>query len=57
MTASNNKSYLGYFNKLIEEYNNTYHHSISKKPVDGGYSALTEEIEMNPEAPKYDVGD
>ena len=31
MTANNKKSYLGYFNKLVDEYNNTYHRSIGKK--------------------------
>ena len=31
MTADNKKSYLGYFNKLVDEYNNSYHHSIDKK--------------------------
>ena len=25
------KSYLSYLNKLMDEYNNTYHHSIDKK--------------------------
>ena len=27
MTGSDSKSYLGYLNKLVDEYNN-YHHSI-----------------------------
>ena len=31
MTANHNKSYLPYLNKLEEQYNNTYHHSINKK--------------------------
>ena len=31
MTTNDNKSYLGYLNKLVVEYNNTYHHSIDKK--------------------------
>ena len=39
MTA---KSYLGYLNKLGDEYNNNYHRSIGKKPIDANYSALTE---------------
>ena len=30
MTANNNKSYLGSLNKLADEYNNSYHHSIGK---------------------------
>ena len=48
---------LGYLNKIIDEYNNTYHHSIVKKLADADYSALTEEIETNPKSPKFRVGD
>ena len=44
MTANNSKSYLVYLNKLVDEYNNTYHHSIDKKPIDADYSALTEKL-------------
>ena len=29
MTANNSKSYLSYVNKLVDQYNNTYHHSIN----------------------------
>ena len=50
MTASDSKSYLGYLNKLVDECNNTYHHSISKKPIDANYSTLTEKIEKNRKA-------
>ena len=57
MIANDSKSYLGYLNKLVDEYNNTYHHSIKKKPIDADYSALSEEIDMNPKAPKFKVGD
>ena len=32
-----------------------YPHSICKKPVDAGYSALPEEIESNKKAPKFTV--
>ena len=42
MTANNNKSYLSYLNKLVDEYNNSYHYSISKKPIDADYSALAQ---------------
>ena len=28
MTANDSKSYLSYLNKLIDQYKNTYHHSI-----------------------------
>ena len=31
MAANNNQFYLGYINKLIDEYNNTYHYSVGKK--------------------------
>ena len=57
LTANNNKSYLGYLNKLVDEYNNTYHCSISKKFIDAGYQYLTEEIEFSHKAPKFKVGD
>ena len=29
MTANDSKSYLPYLNKLVDQYNNTYHHSIT----------------------------
>ena len=29
MTANNSKSYLNYLNKSVDQYNNTFHHSIS----------------------------
>ena len=57
MTVNNSKSYLGYLNKLINEYNNTYHNSIGKKPIDADYSALTEGTELSRKAPKFKVGD
>ena len=31
MTVNDSNSYLDYLNKLIDKYNNTYHHSIIKK--------------------------
>ena len=31
MTANDRKSYLSYLNKLLDQLNNTYHHSIDKK--------------------------
>ena len=57
MTANDSKSYLSYLNKLVDQYNNTYHHSIHKKPVNTDYSALSENIEANPKAPKFKVSD
>ena len=31
---------LAYRNKLVDQYNSTYHHSINKKPINANYSAL-----------------
>ena len=47
MTTNDSKSYLSYLNKLLDQYNNTYHHSIGRKPINVDYSALTEKIETN----------
>ena len=57
MTANSGKSYLGYLNKLLDEYNNTCHCSNGKKPIHADYSALTEEIESSHKSPKFKVGD
>ena len=53
-TTSDSKSDLDNLNKLVDQYN---HCSIGKKPVDTDYSALFEEIETNPKAPTFKVGD
>ena len=42
MKANDSKSDLAYLNKLVDQYNNTYHHSIGKKAINVDYSALTE---------------
>ena len=42
MKANDSKSDLTYLNKLVDQYNNTYHHSIGKKAINADYSALTE---------------
>ena len=40
MTADDNKSYFNsYLNKLVDQYNSAYHHSISKKSNNADYSA------------------
>ena len=57
MTANNSRSYLGYLNKLVDEYNNTCHYYIGKKSINANYSALAEEIKSSHEAPKFKVGD
>ena len=55
-TANDRKLRFRYLNKLIDEYNSSYHHSLVKKVIDADYSTLTEEIESNPKAPKFKVG-
>ena len=47
MKTNDNKFYLSYLNKLVDQYKNTYHHYINKKPINADYSALTEKIETN----------
>ena len=44
-------------NKLVDDYNNTYHCSIGKKPVDANYSALSEKNEPSHKTAKCKVGD
>ena len=55
MATNDGKYYLPYFNNLVDQCNNTYHHSINKKPINVDCSALTEKIETNPKSPKYKV--
>ena len=47
MTANDSKSYVSYLKNLVDQYNNTYHDSINKKPINVDYSVLTEKIETN----------
>ena len=44
-------------NKLVDDYNNTYHCSIGKKPVDANYSAFSEKNESSHKTAKCKVGD
>ena len=44
MTANDSKSYLSSLNKLVDQYNNTYHHCVIKKPINADYFALTEKL-------------
>ena len=57
MTANDAMSYLAYLNKLVDQCNDTYHHSINKKLINANYSALTKNIETNLKAPKFKVND
>ena len=56
ITANDGKSYLKYLNKLVNQCNNTYHHSINKKPINADYSASVENM-TNSKAPKFKVND
>ena len=44
-------------NKLVDQYNNNYHNSISKNPINADNSTLTEKINTNSKAPKLKVND
>ena len=54
ITPNDSKSYLRYLNKLEDQYNNNYHHSIRKKPINADF---TEKIETNPKASMFRVND
>ena len=55
ITANDSKSYLPYLNKSVDPYNNFYHHSINKKPINADYSASIEKNETNHKAAKFKV--
>ena len=57
MTDNDSKSYLSYLNRLVDQYNNTYHHSVNKKRINAHDSPLTKNIETKLEAPKFKVND
>ena len=42
-------------NKLVNQYNNTYHHSVNKKSINADYSAFIEKNETHPKAPKVKI--
>ena len=44
-------------NKLVDQYNNIYLHSINKKSINADCSASNEKIEANPKASKFKVKD
>ena len=48
---------LSYLNKLVDQYNNTYHLLLKKKPIDDDYYELTEKIYTNLKTPKFKVND
>ena len=44
-------------NKLVDQYNNTYQHTVVKNPIGADYSALTDKIGSNFKALKLKVND
>ena len=50
--ANDSESYLRYLNELIDQYNDTYHHSVGKNPINADYSSLSEKNETNSKAPR-----
>ena len=57
MRANYSKSYLSYLNKLVDQYNNTNHHSTNKKHISVNYSALNEKVKTIIKIPKFKVND
>ena len=55
MKANDSKPSVSYLNKLLEEYSNSFHRSTGKKPIDNGYSALKEKIQLSHKALKFDA--
>ena len=47
MKANDSNSYLSYLNKLVDQYNNTYHHSLNGKTINADYFASTDQIATN----------
>ena len=57
LTANDIKSYPSSLNKLVDQYNNTYHRSIGKKPITADYNAWTEKTEANSKGTKFKFND
>ena len=55
ITANDGKFYLSYLNILVDQYNNPYHCSINKKPINANYSVFAKKIETSPKGPKFKV--
>ena len=48
MTPNDSKSCLSNLNKLVDQHDNNYHHSVNKKSINADYSSLTKKIETSP---------
>ena len=53
--ANDNKSYISYLNKLVNELMILIIVVLVEKPIDADYSALNEEIKKNLKVPKFKV--
>ena len=53
MTANHSKPYHSYLKKLLDQYNNAYHRSISNKPIIADYFVFTEKTEINRKTPQF----
>ena len=52
-----NNDILMYSTHNVGKFNNTYHYSIGRIPVNADCSILTEKIENNSKAPTFKVND
>ena len=57
VTVDDIKSYLGYLNKLADEYDTSYHCSICKNRAYADYSVFSDEFGSSYKAPTFKAGD
>ena len=58
MTAISKNVYFDVLNDIVDNYNNTYHKTITMKPIDVGDDSFAEyNQESNEKDPKFKVGD
>ena len=58
MTSMSKYVYIDKLDDIVDEYNNTYHRTITMKPVDvKGNTYIDFEKEVSDEDPKFQVGD
>ena len=57
MTANSKNVYFDVLNYIVDEYNNTYHNTIKRKPIDVGDHSFAEyNEECSEKDPKFKVG-
>ena len=57
MTAFSKNIYFDVLYDIDDEYNNVYHRTINRKPIDAGHDSFAESNEeSNEEDPKFKVG-